>query len=120
LRVLIDACLPRDFGAVIASYGHEVVDARDIGMRRADDPVLAAYAKSNGFALLSEDWGFANIRTYPPQQYYSIVVFETGGDSIDEKAAALRNLLDRADVVQALPGRLAIVTATRIRLRPPL
>ena len=99
MRFLIDACLPRDFGPLIASYGHDAVDVRDIGMRRADDPDIAAHAKREGMALLSEDWGFADIRDYPPPEYYGIVVFETHDDTIDEKVRALRNLLDRSDVV---------------------
>jgi hypothetical protein len=41
-------------------------------------------------------------------------------NSIEEKLAALRQLLGHSDIIDALPGRLAIVTATRIRLRPPL
>jgi predicted nuclease of predicted toxin-antitoxin system len=89
-------------------------------MQAAGDPEIAAYAKQNGLALLSEDWGFADIRTYPPQDYPGIVVFEADNAGIDEKVATLRNLLDRPEIVQALPGRLAIVTATRVRLRPPL
>lgn len=120
MRFLIDACLPRDFATVVSSYGHVAVDVRDIGMGRADDPDIADYAKRFMMALLTEDWGFADIRRYPPQDYPGIVVFETRDDSIDQKVAALRKLLDRADILSALPGRLAIVRMTRIRLRPPL
>jgi hypothetical protein len=120
LALFIDACFPRDLATVISAHDHESVDVRDIGMRRADDPEIAEHAKQNGMALLTEDWGFADVRQYPPQDYQGIVVFETHDDSIDEKVAALKNLLDRPDIVAALPGRLAIVTATRIRLRPPL
>ena len=105
---------------LLASSGHVGIDVRDIGMGRAIDPAVAAHAQTNGFCLLSEDWGFADIRAYPPPDYHGIVVFETVDQRIDEKLAALRNLLDRPDIVQALPGRLAIVTPTRIRLRPPL
>jgi len=120
VRFLIDACLPRDFAAVINSYGHVAVDVRDIGMRRADDPDIAAHAKRNQLCLLSEDWGFADIRTYPPSDYHGLVVFELPDTNIDQKVTALRKLLERGPIVDALPGRLAIVTRTRIRLRPPL
>jgi hypothetical protein len=116
-----DRRLPaRDFSAVIASYGHEPTDSRDVGLRRADDPLIAAHAQRHGMALFSEDWGFADVRAYQPSQYHGLVIFETHDDALDQEIAALRHLLDRHDVVQALPGRLAIVTPTRIRLRPPL
>lgn len=106
--------------SVLESYGHVAIDARDIGMRCADDAEIAAQARREGLALLSEDWGFANIRDYPPEHYHGIAIFETHDDAIGAKTAALKHLLDRPDVVQQLPGRLAIVTPTRIRLRPPL
>jgi len=120
VRFFIDACLPRNFAAVLESYGHVAIDARDIGMRCADDAQIAAHARREGMALLTEDWGFSDIRAYPPADYHGIVIFETRDDAIGTKMAALRHLLDRSDVVQQLPGRLAIVTPTRIRLRPPL
>ena len=89
-------------------------------MGRADDPEIAAYARINRLGLLTEDWGFADIRRYPPEEYHGIVLFETSDNSIDQKLAALRNLLERPDIVAALPRRLAIVTPHKIRLRPPL
>jgi len=66
MRFLIDACLPRHFSAAIASYGHDPTDVRDIGMKRVDDAQIAALAKRDGMVLLSENWGFADIRAYPP------------------------------------------------------
>jgi predicted nuclease of predicted toxin-antitoxin system len=120
VRFLIDACLPRDFNPLLQSFGDESIDIRDIGMRRAVDPEIALHALTNRLCLISEDWGFADIRIYPPARYHGIVLIETTDSGIDEKIAALRNLLERADIVAALPDRLAIVTPTKIRLRPPL
>ena len=120
MRFLIDACLPRDFMPVLESCGHVAIDVRDIGMGGARDADIADHARANRCCLLTEDWGFADIRVYPPAQYHGIVVFELSDNSIDQKLAALRNLLGRGDIVEALPGRLAIVTPTRIRLRLPL
>ncbi len=120
MRFLIDACLPREFAVVLTSYGHIAIDVRDIGMRRADDADIAAHARTNRLCLLTEDWGFSDIRRYAPADYFGIVVFETTDNSIDQKLAALRNLLDQPELVESLPGRLAIATATKVRLRPPL
>ncbi len=105
---------------MVALYGHVAVDVHDIGMARANDPDIAAYAQRNQFCLLTEDWGFSDIRHYPPESYHGIVVFETTDNSVDQKLAALRNLLDHPQLVESLPGRLAIVTVARIRLRPPM
>jgi len=93
---------------------------RDIDMGQADDPDVAAHARAHQLCLMTEDWGFSDIRIYPPAQHHGIVVIEASENGIDDKISALRKLLEHPEVVAALPGRLAIVTATRIRLRPPL
>jgi predicted nuclease of predicted toxin-antitoxin system len=105
---------------LLVTHGHVAVKVREIGMGQADDADIAAYARQERLCLLTEDWGFGDIRTYPPEQYHGIVVFETTDNSMSEKLAALRNLLEREDVVEALPGRLVIVTPKKIRIRPPM
>jgi predicted nuclease of predicted toxin-antitoxin system len=50
------------------------MDVRDVGMGRADDPDIAAHARAQHLCLLTEDWGFGDIRVYPPAQYFGIVV----------------------------------------------
>ena len=41
-------------------------------------------------------------------------------NGVDKKLATLRILLDHPQLVESLPGRLAIVTVARILLRPPM
>jgi len=119
MRFLIDADLPRDTAALLVSYGHVAIDVRDIGMRRAEDPEIANYAKQNGLCILTGDWGFSDVRVYPPQDYAGIAVLglparATGSQLLQ----VLRVLLERPDVISLLPGRLAIVESNRVRLRP--
>ena len=90
MQFLIDACLPRDFASVLTSYGHVALDVRDIGMGRADDREVATYAQGNRLCLLTEDWGFSDIRHYPPSDHYGIVVFETPDNSVEQKVISLR------------------------------
>ncbi|MGH7452396.1 MAG: DUF5615 family PIN-like protein, partial [bacterium] len=74
MRFLIDADLPRTAGDVARRHGHEAIDVRDIGMRSAKDPKIAKYAQADGLCLVSGDYGFADLRKYPPDQYAGIVV----------------------------------------------
>jgi predicted nuclease of predicted toxin-antitoxin system len=53
VHFLIDACLPKEFAAAVALYGHAAVDVHDIGMARADDPDIATYAQRNQFCLFT-------------------------------------------------------------------
>lgn len=56
MRFLIDADLPRDTAAFVASYGHVGIDVRDVGMRHAEDSEIAAYAIQNGLCIVTVDW----------------------------------------------------------------
>jgi hypothetical protein len=94
MRFLIDADLPRPVAPLVRSLGHEATDVRDVGLGEAPDAEIAAYARAHELCLLTGDFDFADIRDYPPEHYYGIVV------------------------LSRLPGRLAIVEPGRIRLRP--
>ncbi|HEX4793452.1 MAG TPA: DUF5615 family PIN-like protein [Humisphaera sp.] len=120
MRFLIDADLPRDTAILLASFGHVAFDVRDVGMRHAQDPEIAAYALQNQLCILTGDWGFSDVRVYPPEQYFGIVVIglpaRATGPTI---LGAIRRFLERPDLVALLPHRLAIVEKNRVRLRPP-
>ena len=119
MRFLIDADLPRSAKAVLEKHGHEAIDARDAGLRKAKDPIVAAYAKEHTACLLTGDFGFADVRNYPPSEHDGIVVLELPRDAV---ATFILQLIDRfvrqTDVLARLPGRLAIVSISRILLRP--
>ena len=119
MRFLVDADLPRSTAAVLHRHGHDAVDVRDTGLRGAADPAIAAYARAERRCLISGDFGFADIRNYPPADYAGIVVLELPRHATATFILALvEGLLQRADVLARLPGRLAIVEPGRVRLRP--
>ena len=76
MRFLIDADLPRSTKPLLEKHGHKAVDVRDIGLRHAKDPVIARYAFDHPACLITGDFGFADIRNYPPENYHGIVVLE--------------------------------------------
>jgi hypothetical protein len=76
VRFLVDADLPRSAVGVIRRHGHEAVDVRDTNLRSAADPAIAAYARAEQQCLISGDFGFADIRNYPPADYAGIVVLQ--------------------------------------------
>lgn len=121
MRFLVDADLPRDTQRLLGEYGHVAVDVRDIGMGGAADPQIAEHARLGGMCLVTADWGFSDIRSFPPERYGGIAVLglpehATGREILE----VLRVLLDRPEVVERLPGRLAVVEKGRIRVRPAL
>ena len=69
--------------------------------------------------ILTGDFDFADIRRYAPKRYAGIVVLWL--PPVASESTILRlveALLERTDVLERLPGRLAIVEPGRIRLRP--
>jgi Domain of unknown function (DUF5615) len=120
MRFLIDADLPRRLAQVIARFGHHSSDVRDIGLGHAPDDQIAQYARQQRICLITGDWGFADIRAYPPKEYAGIVVIglPEGADGAQILAIA-ETLLSQSSLVERLPGRLAIVERGRVRLRPP-
>ena len=119
MRILVDADLPRSACAVIRQYGHDAIDVRDIGPADLPDQAVAAYAKEHGLCLMTGDFGFADIRHYPTAEYSGIVVFELPNTAT---AKTILNLIERFvqrdEILTRLPGRLAIVSLGRVRLRP--
>ena len=119
MRFLIDADLPRSTKALLEKYSHEAVDVRDIGLRHAKDPMIACYALDHQACLITGDSGFADVRNYPPETYHGIVVVELPRDATAKFILGLiENFVQQTAILARLPGRLAIVEAGRIRLRP--
>jgi predicted nuclease of predicted toxin-antitoxin system len=119
VRFLIDADLPLSTKPLLERFGHEAIDVRDVGLGNAKDPFIARYAQDHQACLLTGDFGFADIRNYPPESYYGIVVLELPRDTTATFILhLLEEMLSQNHVVTRLGGRLAIVEAGRIRLRP--
>ena len=120
MRFLVDADLPRSSGDLLRRYGHVAIDVRDIGLGSATDAQIAVHAQSERLCVLTGDFDFADIRNYPPPAYSGIVVLELPREATASFILGLiEDLLRQSAVLAKLEGRLAIVEAGRIRLRPP-
>ena len=118
MKFLVDENLPRSTGELLQNLGYEFADVRDVGLRGASDSEVAAYAQKQKFCLITGDTGFADIRNYPPKEYYGIIVLHISRDST---AKNILDLLDSAlkqeSFLNNLSGKLAIVEPGRIRIR---
>jgi Domain of unknown function (DUF5615) len=119
VRFLIDADLPRATKPLPEKFGHEAIDVRDIGLRHAKDPAIASCALEQQACLITGDFGFADVRNYPPETYHGIVTLEIPRNATAAFILGLiENFAKQTAIIDRLPGRLAIVEAGRIRLRP--
>jgi hypothetical protein len=65
------------------------------------------------------DFGFADVRKYPPADFEGVVVFEMPRHaSASIILQLIEQFLDQKTVLQTLTGRVAGVSPGRMRLRP--
>ena len=122
MQFLVDADLPRtSLRSLFASFGHETIDVRDIGMGASPDEAIGQYAAEHHLCLITGDWGFADIRAYPPEQHFGIIIVGLPDGARGSQIIELVELLLRQPAIVAkASGRLVIVEKGRIRLRPPV
>ena len=119
MRFLVDADLPRAVTEVIREKGYEALDVRDTPLSGSPDDQIAAFVKKEGYCLVTGDFDFADIRSYPPGEYCGLIVLALGRNATAERLRELaESLLGCPDILARVPGRLAIVEPGRVRLRP--
>jgi predicted nuclease of predicted toxin-antitoxin system len=116
---LIDASLPRSAAPVVHACGHQVTDVRDISLGSAEDESIARHAQSHHLAILTRDFDFADVRNYPPSQYDGIAVVDLPNETpATFVVEVIRRFVQNRTWIEHLPGRLAIISASRVRFRP--
>lgn len=118
MRFLVDANLPRSACDLFRRFGHEAVHVADALAHDTADPAIADFARAWPGCLVTRDYGFADVRAYPPANYHGIVVLDLPCTATAAMILSLLEaLLNQRDIMGQLPGRLAIVEFGRVRLR---
>ena len=91
---------------------------RPIGCRGAPDSEIAAYAQRERLCIVTGDFGFADVRNYPPSEYAGLVILKLSRTATASTILQwLESLVHQEELVDTLPGKLAIVEAGRVRVR---
>jgi predicted nuclease of predicted toxin-antitoxin system len=75
MRFKTDENLPSDVAELLNQHGHDAESIWQEKLSGTPDETLASVCQKEQRALLTLDTDFANIRTYPPQDYPGIIVF---------------------------------------------
>lgn len=119
-RFLIDESLPRAVGRVLVAAGHDVIDARDVGLRGAPDDDVMARAISEARTVVAGDTDFANTLRFPPGSHAGIVVLRLPNEW-DPATRATRAAQAISEALQSgITGVLIIVDPARIRVLRPI
>lgn len=116
MRVKLDENLPAQLRSLFTESGHDAETVVDEGLGGASDVEVAAVSVGEERVLVTQDLDFSDIRTYPPAEYYGIVVFRLSTGARDAVVEVGAMLLER--LKEAPPrGQLWIVEDSRIRIR---
>lgn len=116
MRFKIDENLLRDLADVLRGTGHDVATVHDERPSGADDEHLATVCRSEGWALITFDVGFADIRRYPPNAHAGMIVLRLERQDVLHVLDMVRRLLPLV-ATEPLGQRLWIVDEQCVQIR---
>lgn len=115
---MLDAGVPPSLALLLRDSGHDPVHVQDVFPPGTTDHDIASYAIRTGRCLITRDFDFANIRSFPPHDHTGLVVLFVPSD---RGSQYIRELLEefvvRIAELAPLDGKLFIVERGRIRTR---
>lgn len=115
----VDQNLPEEVVQTLRNDGHDARNVYEEQLGGRPDPEISAAVKRESRALITLDVDFADIRTYPPEQYSGLVVFRLHRQDKPAVLRALRSILPLLQK-ERLIGRLWIVTDASVRIHGQL
>jgi len=116
MQFKIDENLHDDVAALVSSHGHHCETVHNEGLRGSQDQELISACKTENRALITLDLDFADIRSYPPDEYPGIIVLRLSSQSRQNVLDVIAKAISLADV-EPVAGRLWIVTEAAVRIR---
>ena len=119
LRFFADHCVSNFIIQALDDAGYEVLRLRDHVPPDSVDPVVISKAQELDSILVSLNGDFADIVTYPPENYSGIVALQVRNhpEVIPQLMARLKNYLSLHPDMNHYKGKLLLVEAHRIRVR---
>ena len=116
MKFKFDENPPSNLGALLRGDGHDAHSVLDEHLRGAADPSIAKVCQNEQRILITLDLDFANIKTYPPQDYPGIIVLRLARQDRDTVLAIIPRILALLQT-ERIAQRLWIVDETRTRIR---
>lgn len=116
MKFKIDENLPIEVAQLLQEAGHDVFTVHEQGMVGAKDLALAQVCQSENRAIVTLDTHFADIRTYPPENYSGLIVLRVARQDKPHVLEVMRRVL-KLFSTEILEGKLWIVDEKRVRVR---
>ena len=116
MKFKVDENLPIDVAQLLREAGHDVYSVHEQRIVGAKDHVLAEVCQSENRAMVTLDIHFADIRTYPPENYSGLIVLRLARQDKPHVIQVMRRVLQLFSS-ETLEGKLWIVDEKRVRVR---
>lgn len=116
MKFKTDENLPEEVAELLRGANHDVSTILEQSMGGEPDPDVALVCRREQRALVTFDLGFADIRTYPPDEYHGLIVLRLKRQDKAHVIDVFEQLLPMLET-EPLYKRLWIVEEERIRIR---
>jgi len=116
MKFKIDENLPESVKRLIIEHGFDCHSVYDENIQGGTDDRLIEICREEKRHLLTLDLDFADIVTYPPEQYHGIIVIRLSKQDAPSVTKRVGEILDQISKLK-LPGHLVSVGNDKIRYR---
>lgn len=116
MRFKIDENLPIEIADTLQRAGHDAETIHSERLTGANDQHLSEVCQKEERALITLDIGFADIRTYPPEDFPGLIVIRSKRQDKPYILNIFQKLISELEK-EELMGKLWIVEERRIRVR---
>jgi predicted nuclease of predicted toxin-antitoxin system len=116
MKFKTDENMPAEAAELLRSAGHDAMSVLDQSLSGWADPSIAEICCREQRVLVSLDVDFADLRTYPPEEYAGLVVLRLKRQDRESVLEALGRVLHLFGT-EPVEGCLWIVSGERVRIR---
>jgi len=116
LAFKVDENLPAEATTLLQDAGIDAVSVHDQQMVGTTDDNISEVCQAEHRAIITLDLDFADIRTYPPEDHFGLVVMRLDRQDKPHVLEVMSRLIPKLDEDE-LVGKLWIVTEKTIRIR---
>ena len=117
MKFKTDENLPMEVVTTLGDHGHDAISVVEQNLGGATDGAVADVCRMEQRALMTLDLDFADIRTYPPEDYSGIIVVRPKVQTVSAIVGLTEQvvrLLENSSPV----GQLWILDESHVRIRP--
>jgi len=115
MQFKVDENLPVEVASLLEKHGHEAKTVHQEGLGGGKDEVIAGVCLNEKRALITLDTDFADIRTYPPTDFFGLVVLRLNRQDKPYVLSAVARLLKMLETIP-LAHHLWIVEDENVRI----